>query len=163
MKECCLFIIVLKFIKKAKNKKSICLKKNLCNIIKVFLINWMHLCWRKVWTNNHITEYWPCFWYERVFIKILVTVFTSSDSQTVHESNLWGKWYFQSLSDEDSFKRMSTLEEVQKKTEELLANVTERWRHGLYSVLDASAHVSSSLFEFCPGCTKMAGSHTHSD
>ncbi|KAF4112764.1 DNA polymerase iota isoform X3 [Onychostoma macrolepis] len=32
----------------------------------------------------------------------------------------------QSLSDEDSFKKISTLEEVQKKTEELLTNLTER-------------------------------------
>ncbi|XP_043094707.1 DNA polymerase iota isoform X2 [Puntigrus tetrazona] len=34
----------------------------------------------------------------------------------------------QSLSDEDSFKKISTLEEVQKKTEELLTNLTERMR-----------------------------------
>lgn len=33
---------------------------------------------------------------------------------------------FQSLSDEDSFKKISTLEEVEKKTEELLTSLTER-------------------------------------
>lgn len=35
-------------------------------------------------------------------------------------------YIFQSLSDEDSFKKISTLDEVVKKTEELLTSLTER-------------------------------------
>lgn len=71
------------------HKKSICLKNNLCNII--FLINWMHLCWRKVWiTPSKQSYYWVLtmllIW--KCIYSNICDWFTNSAWNLI-----WGKWY----------------------------------------------------------------------
>ncbi len=67
---------------------------------------------------------------------------------------------FQSLSDEDSFKKMSSTKDVMEKTQELLSSLVERWVWCFASWCGLFMLVPLNLTFYLNklGCTKMAGS-----